>query len=465
MCPCRSPPTLTGGATPSSTRSTRSPGRTPTATASATSPGSAPAGAPGPASASTPSGSPRGTPRRRPTAATTSPTTARIDPMFGDVADVEALVAEAHDLGIKVIVDIVPNHSSDQHVFFQEALASRARIGRRGSATTACAAPTTAPARPTTGARAFGGSAWDPVLDAIRAARAGGGTCTCSTPRSPTSTGTTPTCARSSSDTLRFWFDRGHRRLPHRRGHRPGQGARLPAAPARATGWLLTLRRDPGLPAVGPAGRARDLAGVAPGLQRLPPAAGLRRRGLGGHRRGAGRATSAPTSCTRRSTSTTSSAAGTPGRCARSSTARCTPPRLVGAPTTWVLENHDVPAGPDQVRGRGSRRADAAVQHRPGPERGSPTTPAASRAPAPGSCSCSACPARPTSTRARSWAWRRSRPARRVPPGPRVPPHRRRGGLPRRVPRADPVDPRRRLVRVQPHGGVVAAACRRTGAT
>ena len=47
-----------------------------------------------------------------------------IDPMFGDVADVEALVAEAHDLGIKVIVDIVPNHSSDQHVFFQEALAS-----------------------------------------------------------------------------------------------------------------------------------------------------------------------------------------------------------------------------------------------------------------------------------------------------------------------------------------------------
>ena len=47
-----------------------------------------------------------------------------IDPVFGSLADADALVAKAHELGIKVIIDLVPNHSSDEHVWFQEALAS-----------------------------------------------------------------------------------------------------------------------------------------------------------------------------------------------------------------------------------------------------------------------------------------------------------------------------------------------------
>ncbi len=46
-----------------------------------------------------------------------------VDPIFGTVADAHGLVADAHDLGLRVIVDLVPNHSSDQHVWFQQALA------------------------------------------------------------------------------------------------------------------------------------------------------------------------------------------------------------------------------------------------------------------------------------------------------------------------------------------------------
>ncbi|MFD6446770.1 glycoside hydrolase family 13 protein [Promicromonospora sp. NPDC060204] len=47
-----------------------------------------------------------------------------IDPLFGTLADFDEMLAGAHERGLKVIVDLVPNHSSDQHVWFQEALAA-----------------------------------------------------------------------------------------------------------------------------------------------------------------------------------------------------------------------------------------------------------------------------------------------------------------------------------------------------
>jgi alpha-glucosidase len=47
-----------------------------------------------------------------------------VDPLFGTLADFDAMLAEAHELGLRVIVDLVPNHSSDQHRWFQEALAA-----------------------------------------------------------------------------------------------------------------------------------------------------------------------------------------------------------------------------------------------------------------------------------------------------------------------------------------------------
>ncbi|MXG90288.1 glycoside hydrolase family 13 protein [Nocardioides flavescens] len=47
-----------------------------------------------------------------------------VDPLFGSLADADRLIATAHDLGLKIIVDLVPNHSSDEHVWFQAALAA-----------------------------------------------------------------------------------------------------------------------------------------------------------------------------------------------------------------------------------------------------------------------------------------------------------------------------------------------------
>lgn len=49
-----------------------------------------------------------------------------IDPLFGSLADFDVLVARAHDLGLKVIIDQVISHSSDQHPHFAESRRSRA---------------------------------------------------------------------------------------------------------------------------------------------------------------------------------------------------------------------------------------------------------------------------------------------------------------------------------------------------
>ncbi len=88
-----------------------------------------------------------------------------IDPRFGSLADAEALFAEAHAHDIKVIVDLVPNHSSSEHAWFKAALAAgpgspeRARYifkdgkGKDGSEP------------PTNWQAVFGGSAWERVAD------------------------------------------------------------------------------------------------------------------------------------------------------------------------------------------------------------------------------------------------------------------------------------------------------------
>jgi alpha-glucosidase len=48
-----------------------------------------------------------------------------VDPVFGDLATFDRLVTDAHEQGIRVLVDLVPNHTSDQHPWFRESRSSR----------------------------------------------------------------------------------------------------------------------------------------------------------------------------------------------------------------------------------------------------------------------------------------------------------------------------------------------------
>jgi alpha-glucosidase len=47
-----------------------------------------------------------------------------VDPLFGTLQDFDSMLAKAHSLGLRVMIDLVPNHTSDQHQWFQKALAS-----------------------------------------------------------------------------------------------------------------------------------------------------------------------------------------------------------------------------------------------------------------------------------------------------------------------------------------------------
>lgn len=48
----------------------------------------------------------------------------QVDPLFGTTADAHRLIEEAHALGLRVVIDLVPNHTSDAHEWFQAAIAA-----------------------------------------------------------------------------------------------------------------------------------------------------------------------------------------------------------------------------------------------------------------------------------------------------------------------------------------------------
>jgi alpha-glucosidase len=123
-----------------------------------------------------------------------------VDPLFGSLEAFDRLVAEAHAREIKVILDFVPNHTSERHPWFLESRASRANlkrdwyIWRDGKA---------GGAPPNNWLSQFGGPAWS--LDAAT----GQYYLHSFLPQQPDLNWRNPAVRAAMYDVLRFWLDRG----------------------------------------------------------------------------------------------------------------------------------------------------------------------------------------------------------------------------------------------------------------
>ena len=88
-----------------------------------------------------------------------------VDPLFGTLDDFEVLQRTAHDLGIRVIVDIVPNHSSSDHGWFQAALAAGQGSEERARYTFRDGKGENGELPPNNWESVFGGLAWTRTTD------------------------------------------------------------------------------------------------------------------------------------------------------------------------------------------------------------------------------------------------------------------------------------------------------------
>jgi alpha-glucosidase len=129
-----------------------------------------------------------------------------IEPVFGTLDEAREMIEEAHRHGLRVLLDLVPNHLSDQHAWFQEALSAgpgspeRARfIFRDGLGPDGDQAPNDWQS-------AFGGPAWTRVTDD---GRPGQWYLHLFAPEQPDVDWTNPDVREEFNETMRFWFEMG----------------------------------------------------------------------------------------------------------------------------------------------------------------------------------------------------------------------------------------------------------------
>lgn len=130
-----------------------------------------------------------------------------IDPAFGTLAEAEQLVAEALALGIRTIVDVVPNHVSDQHVWFQQALAAGPGSPERERFWFRPGGGEHGEVMPTRWVSSFAGSTWTRTTDPD--GTPGEWYLHLFTPQQPDVNWSHPDVRAEFEDVLRFWFDRG----------------------------------------------------------------------------------------------------------------------------------------------------------------------------------------------------------------------------------------------------------------
>ncbi|GAA2979089.1 alpha-glucosidase [Microbacterium terrae] len=130
-----------------------------------------------------------------------------IDPAFGTLADAEQLIAEAQARGIRTIVDVVPNHVSDQHRWFQEALAAGPGSAARERFWFRPGLGANGDQQPTDWVSSFGGDTWTRTVNAD--GTPGEWYLHLFSPEQPDLNWDNPDVRREHEEILRFWFDRG----------------------------------------------------------------------------------------------------------------------------------------------------------------------------------------------------------------------------------------------------------------
>jgi alpha-glucosidase len=125
-----------------------------------------------------------------------------VDPRFGNVADAEKLIARVHELGLRIIVDLVPNHSSSEHEWFVESRSSRTNPKRDWYVWQEWN-PEREDGRPNNWLSVFGGPAWtwDDTTEAWYLHSF--------LPEQPDVNWRNPEVQDAFDAILRFWLDRG----------------------------------------------------------------------------------------------------------------------------------------------------------------------------------------------------------------------------------------------------------------
>lgn len=126
-----------------------------------------------------------------------------VEPAFGGLADADALIAEAHELGIRVIIDLVPNHTSDEHEWFRAALASEPGSRERARYLFREGRGAHGEIPPNDWISNFGGAAWTRVTET------GQWYLHLFDSKQPDLDWTNPEVVEEFESILRFWLDRG----------------------------------------------------------------------------------------------------------------------------------------------------------------------------------------------------------------------------------------------------------------
>jgi alpha-glucosidase len=130
-----------------------------------------------------------------------------VDPRFGTMADFDAVMSVAHELGLRVIVDLVPNHTSDQHEWFQAALAAEPGSRERARYIFRDGRGRTGERPPNNWQSNFGGSAWTRVTE--RDGHPGQWYLHLFAPEQPDLDWMNAEVREEFDSILRYWLDRG----------------------------------------------------------------------------------------------------------------------------------------------------------------------------------------------------------------------------------------------------------------